>query len=98
MITPTSRFFTRFVAGPVAAASILGGVAFGLAAGANAATNPMEQMQQQRVAEAQHQMQAERRAEVPSSWIVAHPRAQPPQHRPMSPTTRQEQRLQRPQR
>jgi hypothetical protein len=31
-----SRIFTRFVAGPLAAAGILGGVALGLAAGANA--------------------------------------------------------------
>jgi hypothetical protein len=31
-----SRIFTRFVAGPIAAAGILGGVAMGLAAGANA--------------------------------------------------------------
>jgi len=37
-----SRIFTRFVAGPLAAASILGGVALGLAAGANADPGPSD--------------------------------------------------------
>ena len=37
-----SRIFTRFVAGPIAAAGILGGVAMGLAAGANADPGPSD--------------------------------------------------------
>jgi hypothetical protein len=37
-----SRIFTRFVAGPIAAAGILGGVALGLAAGANADPGPSD--------------------------------------------------------
>lgn len=37
-----SRIFTRFVAGPLAAAGILGGVALGLAAGANADPGPSD--------------------------------------------------------
>jgi hypothetical protein len=37
-----SRIFTRFVAGPIAAAGIVGGVAMGLAAGANADPGPLD--------------------------------------------------------
>jgi hypothetical protein len=37
-----SRIFTRFVAGPIAAAGILGGVALGVAAGANADPGPSD--------------------------------------------------------
>ena len=51
MNTNKSRGFVRFVAGPVAAAAILGGAALGLAAGANASTATPEQMKQQQAAE-----------------------------------------------
>ena len=44
MNTNKSRFFTRFVAGPIAAAGILGGAAMGLAAAANADTGPSDHM------------------------------------------------------
>ncbi|WP_101948220.1 hypothetical protein [Mycobacterium sp. 3519A] len=40
--TTKSRFFTRFVVGPIAAAGILGGAAMGLAAAANADTGPSD--------------------------------------------------------
>ena len=42
MNTNKSRIFTRFVAGPIAAAGILGGAAMGLAAAANADTGPSD--------------------------------------------------------
>jgi len=42
MNTNKSRFFTRFVAGPIATAGILGGAALGVAAAANADTGPSD--------------------------------------------------------
>jgi hypothetical protein len=42
MNTNKSRFFTRFIAAPIAAAGILGGAAVGLAAAANASTGPSD--------------------------------------------------------
>jgi hypothetical protein len=42
MNTNKSRIFTRFVAGPIAAAGILGGVAMGVAAAANADPGPSD--------------------------------------------------------
>ena len=44
MNTNKSRFFTRFVAGPIAAAGILGGAALGVAAAANADTGSSDHM------------------------------------------------------
>jgi hypothetical protein len=83
MNTNKSRGFVRFVAGPVAAAAILGGAALGFAAGANASTDSPEQMKQQHAAEVQARNEARQpggdtRSRTPT----------PPPHRvqPKSPT------------
>jgi hypothetical protein len=64
MNTNKSRGFVRFVAGPVAAAAILGGAALGLAAGANASTATPEQMKQQQAADARPRRAPDGRADA----------------------------------
>jgi hypothetical protein len=83
----TTRFFTRFVAGPVAAASILGAAALGVAAGANAANSPAEHTHQPT---SQHTLPDQRPTTPPHRTQAARPSGDPVvQHEQRQPKERQ---------
>src|SRR3954452_23927104 len=67
-----SRIFTRFVAGPIAAAGILGGVAMGLAAGAHADPGTSDQPSGGQSTDCRHSADSHRdfRDFRPDSWAI----------------------------